>query len=37
MMTSAGSAVDSIETASPWITFVPWPVTEPSAIARTGR
>jgi hypothetical protein len=27
-MTSAGSAVDSIETARPWITLVPWPVTE---------
>ncbi len=28
MMTIAGSAVDSIEIARPWITLVPWPVTE---------
>ena len=26
-MTSAGSAVDSSETARPWMTLVPWPVT----------
>ena len=32
MMTSAGSAVDSSETARPWMTLVPWPVTEASAI-----
>ena len=31
-ITSAGSAVDSIETARPWITLVPWPVTEALAI-----
>ena len=32
MMTSAGSAVDSSETARPWMTLVPWPVTEACAI-----
>jgi hypothetical protein len=32
MITSAGSAVDSIEIARPWITLVPWPVTEACAI-----
>ena len=37
MMTSAGSAVDSSETARPWITLVPWPVTEALAIECTGR
>ena len=37
MMTSAGSAVDSIEIARPWITLVPWPVTETPAIDFTGR
>ncbi len=31
------SAVDSIEIARPWITLVPWPVTEASAIDFTGR
>ena len=36
-MTSAGSAVDSSETARPWITLVPWPVTEACAIETTGR
>ena len=36
-MTSAGSAVDSIEIARPWMTFVPWPVTEAFAIIFTGR
>jgi hypothetical protein len=37
MMTIAGSAVDSSEMARPWITLVPWPVTEASAIECTGR
>jgi hypothetical protein len=37
MITSAGPAVDSIEIASPWITLVPWPVTEDAAIDFTGR
>ena len=37
MMTIAGSAVDSIEIARPWMTLVPWPVTEASAIDFTGR
>ncbi|GJD77453.1 hypothetical protein NBEOAGPD_0658 [Methylobacterium gregans] len=36
-ITIAGSAVDSSEIASPWITLVPWPVTEASAIDFTGR
>ena len=30
-MTIAGSAVNSSETARPWITLVPWPVTEACA------
>ena len=37
MMTSAGSAVDFSETARPWMTLVPWPVTEALAIDCTGR
>ena len=37
MMTSAGSAVASSDTARPWMTLVPWPVTEACAIERTGR
>ena len=37
MMTIAGSAVDSIEMARPWMTLVPWPVTEAAAIDFTGR
>ena len=37
MITSAGSAVDSIEIARPWITLVPWPVTDAAAIDFTGR
>ena len=37
MMTSAGSAVDSSDTARPWMTFVPCPVIEACAIDRTGR
>jgi len=28
--------VASIDTASPWITLVPWPVVEACAIERTG-
>ena len=36
-MTMAGSAVDSIDTAKPWITLVPWPVTEALAIRFTGE
>ena len=37
MMTIAGPAVDSSDTASPWITLVPCPVTDAWAIDRTGR
>ncbi len=37
MMVSAGRAVDSSETARPWMTFVPWPDWEASATERTGR
>ncbi len=37
MITMAGSAVDSIEIARPWMTLVPWPVTEAEAIDCTGR
>jgi hypothetical protein len=33
----AGSAVDSSETARPWMTFVPCPETDASATERTGR
>ena len=36
-ITITGSAVDSIDTARPWITLVPWPVVELCAIERTGR
>ncbi len=36
-MISAGTAVDSIETARPWMTLVPWPVTLAWAIETTGR
>ena len=36
-MTMTGSAVASIDTARPWITLVPWPVVELSAMLRTGR
>ena len=36
-ITMAGRAVDSREIASPWMTLVPWPVTEASAIDFTGR
>jgi hypothetical protein len=35
-ITSAGSAVDSIEIARPWMTLVPWPVTEACAITAPG-
>ncbi len=34
---SAGSAVDSIDTARPWMTLVPWPDFEASATLFTGR
>ncbi len=37
MITSAGRAVDSSETARPWITLVPWPETEARATDFTGR
>ena len=37
MMISAGAAVDSRLTASPWITLVPWPETEALATDFTGR
>ena len=37
MITSAGSAVDSSDTARPWMTLVPCPVTEAWAIDTTGR
>src|ERR1039457_6840580 len=37
MITMAGAAVDSIEMARPWMTLVPWPVTEAEAIDCTGR
>ena len=37
MMMSAGRAVASSETARPWMTLVPWPVTEAWLIERTGR
>ena len=37
MMVSAGRAVDSSETARPWMTLVPWPETEALATERTGR
>ena len=36
-ITITGNAVDSIEIARPWITFVPWPVVEACAMERTGR
>ena len=36
-ITPTGSAVASIDTASPWITFVPCPVVEDCATLRTGR
>ena len=36
-ITSAGSAVASIDTARPWMTLVPWPVTEALAMECTGR
>ena len=36
-ITSAGSAVASIEIARPWMTLVPWPVVEACAIDCTGR
>ena len=36
-MTSVGSAVDSRLIARPWMTLVPWPVSDALAIDRTGR
>ena len=36
-MISAGTAVASMEMASPWITLVPCPVVEDWAMLRTGR
>ena len=36
-ITSTGKAQDSSEIARPWMTFVPWPVTEASATLFTGR
>ena len=33
----AGTAVASMEIARPWMTLVPWPVTEDWATERTGR
>ena len=36
-MTSVGSAVDSMLTAKPWMTLVPWPLSLARAIERTGR
>ena len=36
-MTIVGSAVASSDTARPWITLVPWPVTDAWAIDFTGR
>ena len=37
MITIVGSAVASSDTARPWMTLVPWPVTEALAIDCTGR
>ena len=34
---SVGSAGDSRLTARPWMTLVPWPVSDALAIDRTGR
>ena len=36
-ITSVGSAVDSRLIARPWMTLVPWPVSDDLAIDRTGR
>ena len=36
MITRAGRAVDSSDTARPWITLVPWPETEALATDFTG-
>lgn len=36
LMTITGSAVASMETASPWITLVAWPVSDALAMLRTG-
>ena len=37
LITTTGNAVASIDTARPWITLVPCPVVELSAMLRTGR
>ena len=36
-ITRVGSAVDSIDTARPWMTLVPWPESEALAMDCTGR
>ena len=36
-ITSVGSAVNSRLIARPWMTLVPWPVSDALAIDRTGR
>ena len=36
-MTSVGRAVDSRLIARPWMTLVPWPVSDALAIDLTGR
>ena len=36
-ITSVGSAVDSRLIARPWMTLVPWPVSDALAIDWTGR
>ncbi len=36
-MASVGRAVDSRLIARPWMTLVPWPVSEALAMDRTGR
>jgi hypothetical protein len=36
MIVNAGSAVASMETASPWMTFVPWPDSDALATDFTG-
>ncbi len=32
-----GRPVDSMPTARPWMTLVPWPLTDAWAMVRTGR
>jgi hypothetical protein len=36
-ITNVGSAVDSMLIARPWMTLVPWPVSDALAIDFTGR